>query len=158
MRVSLRFVAVSTAVLIIAYLVAGAAAYQLLTKPLYVGADAPFALYLRSESQPELWAHTTRWQFPMLLLRSALIALVLVPFRASLVQLSPLRRTVALAALFFVLLHLSAAAPSPSNLEGLVYVRPELLSLRAFLLTQPEMLAQALLSGAGIARWAARAG
>lgn len=150
----LRFIAVTTVVLMVAYLAAGAVAYQLLTKPLYVGPDAPFAQFLRSESIPELWAHTMRWQFPMLFLRSLVIALVLAPLRSALLPFSVLRRSAVLAAFFFVMLHFAAAAPSPSNLEGLVYMRPELVSLRAFLLTQPEMVAQSFLSGFGIAKWA----
>ena len=56
--------------------------------------------------------------------------------------------------LFFVLLHLAAAAPSPSNLEGIVYMRPELIGVVPFLLTQPEMLLQSLLFALGTGLWA----
>lgn len=78
------------------------------------------------------------------------------PFRQSLLGLSLRSRTLALFTLFFVLLHLAAAAPSPSNLEGLVYLRPELVGLEAFLLTQPEMLAQCSMMALGIAAWACK--
>lgn len=153
-RPAARFLLVTFLALTFAYLLAGGLAYQLLTKPFYVGPDALFTRYLRSEAEPELWAHTMRWQFPMLVLRGVLLAAVLLPFRAVLAEWSLLRRAGVLAALFFVTLHLAAAAPSPSNLEGVIYLRPELLTVRAFLLTQPEMIAQSLLAAFAIAKWA----
>ena len=53
-------------------------------------------------------------------------------------------------------LHLAAAAPSPSNLEGLVYMRLEFVGIEVFLLTQPEMIAQCLLMALGIGFWACK--
>lgn len=58
--------------------------------------------------------------------------------------------------LFFVWLHLAAAAPSPSNLEGIVFMRPELMGVVPFLLTQPQMTAQSLLFPWGGGLWACR--
>lgn len=135
----------------LAYLFVGAIAYALLTKQFYVGDDPIFTVFLRSESDPALWAHVMTWQFPMLLLRSLLIALVLLPFVTTLQAFSFKKRTVVLFALVFILIHIAAAAPSPSNLEGIVYIRPELISLEAFLLTQPEMIAQSLVFALGTA-------
>jgi hypothetical protein len=140
----------------VAYLVAGALAYQFLTKQFYVGDKAIFAGFLRSEADPAQWAHVMTWQFPMLLARSALIALALAPFRTALLSFTPTKRVLMLFVLFFVLLHLAAAAPSPSNLEGFVYMRPEFISVAAFLLTQPEMVLQSLLLALGTGLWAAR--
>jgi hypothetical protein len=140
----------------VAYLVAGALAYQLLTKRFYVGDAAIFAAFLRSEADPAQWRHVLVWQFPILLARSALIALSLVPFRAALLAFTPRRRVAVLFVLFFVLLHFAAAAPSPSNLEGIVYMRPELIGVAPFLLTQPEMILQSLLLAIGTGLWAAR--
>jgi hypothetical protein len=60
------------------------------------------------------------------------------------------RGALAVFGLVFVLQHLAAGAPSPSNIEGLLYMKPALISLRAFLLTQPEMLLQAILFAAGV--------
>ena len=152
----LRFVVKATVVSTAAYLVSGGLAYVLLTKRFYVGDHAVFAGFLRSEANPELWAHVTRWQIPILLARSLLISIVLLPFREVVSALAPLARTAVLFGLFFVLLHMAAAAPSPSNLEGLVYMRPELVGLDVFLLTQPEMIAQCLLMAVGIGLWACR--
>ena len=64
------------------------------------------------------------------------------------------KRVLVLFVLFFVLLHLAAAAPSPSNLEGIVYMRPELIGVLPFLLTQPEMVLQSLLFALGTGLWA----
>jgi hypothetical protein len=140
----------------VAYLVAGALAYQLLTKRFYLGDAAIFATFLRSEADPDQWRHVLAWQFPVLLARSALIAISLVPFRAALLSFTPRRRVVVLFVLFFVMLHFAAAAPSPSNLEGIVYMRPELIGVAPFLLTQPEMILQSLLLALGTGLWAVR--
>ncbi len=73
---------------------------------------------------------------------------------SALVRIQRLLRVWVLFVIFFVLLHLAAAAPSPSNLEGIVYMRPELLGVVPFLLTQPEMIAQSLLFAIGVGVWA----
>ncbi|MBK7859855.1 MAG: hypothetical protein IPJ65_14775 [Archangiaceae bacterium] len=151
-----RFVGKATLISVAAYLISGGLAYLLLTKRFYVGDHAVFAAFLRSEANPEQWAHVTRWQVPILLARALLIAIVLLPFREALSAHAPRRRLAVLFGVFFVMLHLAAAAPSPSNLEGLVYMRPELLGVDVFLLTQPEMIAQCLLMAIGIGLWACR--
>lgn len=152
---NLRFVVKSTVIYVIAYLIAGALAYQLLTKQFYVGDDPIFATYLRSESNPAEWAHANRWLVPGLLLRAILISLVLLPFVETLKKVAFLKRTGLLFALMFVLIHIAAAAPSPSNIEGLIYLKPELASVASFLLTQPEMIAQCLLFALGLS-WVIR--
>ncbi len=149
-----RFVLKVIVVASVAYLVAGALAYHLLTKRFYVGDAAIFARFLRSEADPAEWRHVMTWQFPMLLARGLLIAIALLPFRPALSSFAVPKRTATLFVLFFVLLHLAAAAPSPSNLEGIVYMRPELIGVAPFLLTQPEMLLQSLLFALGTGLWA----
>lgn len=151
-----RFVAKVAIVSSAAYLIAGGLAYQLLTKRFYVGDGAIFAGFLRSEDNPPEWAHVMRWQVPILVARGLLIALALVPFREALTSFAPWKRTLALFVLFFGPLHLAAAAPSPSNLEGLVYMRPQFVGIEVFLLTQPEMIAQCLLMAIGISAWACK--
>ena len=151
-----RFVLKVMLVSSVAYLIAGALAYQLLTKQFYVGEDAIFAKFLRSEADPKQWSHVMTWQFPMLLLRGLLISLALLPFRAALISFALRKRILVLFVLFFVLLHLAAAAPSPSNLEGIVYMRPEFMGVGPFLLTQPEMILQSLLFALATAVWACR--
>ena len=149
-RFVLKVILVSSA----AYLIAGALAYQLLTKRFYVGDAAIFARFLRSEADPTEWRHVMAWQFPILLARGLLIALALLPFRPALMSFARPKRALVLFVLFFVLLHFAAAAPSPSNLEGIVYMRPELMGVVPFLLTQPEMLFQSLLFALGTGFWA----
>ena len=139
-----------------AYLVAGGLAYQLLTKRFYVGDAAIFARFLRSEADPAAWRHVMTWQLPVLLARGLLVALALLPFRPALTSFALRKRIFVLGGLFFVLADFAAAAPSPSNLEGIVYMRPELIGLIPFLLTQPEMLFQSLLFAVGTAVWACR--
>ncbi len=142
-----------TLVYSLAYLFAGAIAYQLITKQFYVGDDAIFTTYLRSEANPSEWAHTNTWLFPILLLRAFLLSLILLPFTDTLRKFSFRKRALVLTAFVFIVAHLAAAAPSPSNLEGFVYMKPELFTLKAFLLTQPEMITQSLGFGL-LASWA----
>ena len=149
-----RFVLKVSLVSSVAYLIAGALAYHLLTKRFYVGDAAIFARFLRSEADPTEWRHVMAWQFPMLLARGLLISLALLPFRSALISFALPKRVLVLFVLFFVLVHLAAAAPSPSNLEGIVYMRPELIGVVPFLLTQPEMVVQSLLFALGTGVWA----
>jgi hypothetical protein len=151
----LRFIASSTAIYALAYLVVGAIAYQLITKQFYVGDNPIFNAYLRSESNAAEWAHTNLWLIPGLLLRALLISLVLLPFMETLKKMAFWKRTGVIFALMFVLIHIAAAAPSPSNIEGLIYMKPQLTGATSFLLTQPEMIGQCLLFALGLS-WVLR--
>jgi hypothetical protein len=152
---NLHFVAKSTGIYTLVYLVVGAVAYQLITKQFYVGDDPIFTAYLRSESNPAEWAHTNLWLVPGLLLRALLISLVLLPFVEALRKMAFWKRAGVLFAFMFVLIHLAAAAPSPGNIEGLIYMKSELSGLTSFLLTQPEMIAQCVLFALGLS-WVIR--
>ena len=148
---SIKFVTKTTLLYAFTYLFVGAIAYQLLTKQFYVGDGSLFTMFLRSESNPSQWTHVLQWQFPMLFLRSLLIALVIFPFINVLQTFSFKKRALVIFSLLFVLVHLAAAAPSPGNIEGFVYMRPELMSPKTFLLVQPEMIAQTILFALGTA-------
>ena len=119
-----------------------------------------YAMDLRSGTallaDPDQWRHVMTWQFPMLLVRGLLISLALLPFRSALISFPLRKRVFVLFLMSFVLLHLAAAAPSPSNLEGIIYMRPEFMGVGPFLLTQPEMILQSLLFALGTALWACR--
>lgn len=141
----LVFVAKSTIAYSLCYLIVGAIAYQLITKQFYIGDDPVFTAYLRSETNPAEWSHTNTWIIQGVLLRALLISMVLLPFVDELKRISFMKRVGILFSLLFVLTHLAAAAPSPSNIEGLIYMKESLVSINTFLLTQPEMIAQSLL-------------
>ncbi len=143
----IRFVIIIMVSYILAYLVAGGIAYQLITKQFYVGNDAVFTAYLRSEADAAQWTHASAWLFPVLAVRALLFGAVLLPFMSSIIRYTYKRRALILSAVVFILMHMAAAAPSPSNLEGFVYMRSELFTLKTFLLTQPEMIAQSLVFG-----------
>lgn len=149
------FVIKSTVTYALAYLVSGGLAYQLITKQFYVGDNPIFAGYLRSEANAAEWAHTSVWLVPGLLLRGLLISLVLLPFAETLRKIGFTKRVGLIFALMFVLIHLAAAAPSPSNIEGLVYMKPQFIGVGSFLLTQPEMILQCLLFALGLS-WVIR--
>lgn len=146
----LLVIAKSALIYSFAYLIVGAIAYQLLTKQFYVGDNPIFTAYLRSESNPSEWAHTNTWIFPGLLLRSTLISFVLFPFFETLKSMRFPKRTLVIFALMFILTHIAAAAPSPSNIEGLIYMKPALVNPLSFLLTQPEMVVQTAIYAVGL--------
>jgi hypothetical protein len=148
---SLTFVLKSTVIYSLAYLIAGGIAYQLLTKQFYVGDTQIFTAYLRSEASPAEWAHTNIWLVPGLLFRAFLISLVLLPFVETLKKMTFLKRSGVVFSFMFILIHIAAAAPSPSNIEGFIYMKPQLVSVKSFLLTQPEMIAQCMLFALGLA-------
>ena len=148
-RHAIKLVTGMTLIYAFSYLAVGALAYALITNQFYVGDNAVFTLYLRSESSPEQWSHVMAWQFPILFLRSLLIALVILPFVSTLRKMPFWKSSILIFAFLFVLTHLAAAAPSPGNLEGIIYMKPELLSAHIFLLIQPEMLVQTLLVAGG---------
>ena len=155
MRKEVGFLIKGTAVYALAYLVSGGLCYQLITKQFYVGDDPIFVAFLRSEANQAEWAHVNLWMVPAVVLRGALIAAVLLPFVETLRKMAFAKRTVRVFALMFVLTHLAAAAPSPSNIEGLVYMKPQLIGASPFVLTQPEMILQCLLFAIGLS-WAIR--
>jgi hypothetical protein len=155
MKNNIALVAKGVAIYSLAYLIAGGLAYGLLTKQFYVGDNPIFAGFLRSEDDATEWTHVNLWMIPALLLRGLLISVVLLPFKETLEKMTFTWRACVLSVLMFVLIHLAAAAPSPSNIEGLVYMKPQFIGVHPFLLTQPEMTLQCLLFALGLS-WAMR--
>lgn len=136
----------------ISYLIVGAIAYQLFYTPFWEGPAPLYAPFLRTMADPDLWQQAMTWQIPGQLLRGLLMALALFPILPKLEELSFARRYAFIAALFFVFAHLAASAPSPGNIEGALYMRPEFV-IPAFWASQPEMIAHSLFAGFLTARW-----
>jgi hypothetical protein len=134
------------------YLIVGAIAYQLFYKPFWEGPNPLYAPFLRTMATPALWEQAMAWQIPGQLLRGLLMALALIPILPALEQVSFARRYAFIAGLFFVFAHLAASAPSPGNIEGALYMRPEFVA-QGFLASQPEMIAHSLLAGFLIAKF-----
>ncbi len=155
MPISISIILKTIAAYVLAYLISGGLAYQLITKQFYVGDNPIFAGYLRSEANPAEWAHVNLWLIPGLLLRGLLIALVLLPIVGALKKMAFAKRVGVVFGLMFMLTHLAAAAPSPSNIEGLVYMKAQFTGAMPFLLTQPEMILQCLLFAVGLS-WVLR--
>ena len=131
------------AVHIVTYFVVGALAYQFLTKEFYVGPEPIFARFMRTEAEPALWSHVTKWFFPAQALRGLLIALALWPFLEALKSMSFSKRLAAIAGLYLLLGFWAAATAAPGTIEGLVYLRPEITTY-VHLKVQPEIIAQGL--------------
>jgi hypothetical protein len=141
-----RFVFVIIAAHTLAYLFAGGIAYQLITKELWEGESPLLSKYLRTPGNEELWNFAMIWQIPGQLVRALLIGLVLLPLYSSLKEWSGLKTFLFFSGLLFVLTHLSSAAPSSANIEGLVYMKPEFIQL-GFIKMQPEMILYSVIAG-----------
>jgi hypothetical protein len=127
----------------ITYFIAGALAYEFITKQFYQG-DMPTFAFMRSESDSQQWSHVMTWMLPGQLLRGALMGLVLLPFMGLLMRMPLIQKGFVIAALYFVFSHLAAAGPTPSNIEGFIYFKPEFFSAKTFFYTQPEIAVQSL--------------
>ena len=134
------------------YLIVGAIAFQLFYKPFWEGPSPLYAPFMRTMSEPALWEQAMLWQIPGQLLRGLLMALAISPVLFKLDEISFARRYAFIAGLFFVFGHMAASAPSPANIEGALYMRPEFVA-QGFWLSQPEIIAHSLLAGFLIARF-----
>ncbi len=134
------------------YFVAGAIFYQLLTKDFYTGPNPIFAAFMRTEAEPELWAHVTTWFLPAQILRGILMAAVLYPLFDTLKTWPFGKRFLWIASLYLVFAFWSAAGAAPGTIEGVVYMRPPITGF-VHLKVQPEIIFQgfglaALVAGA----------
>jgi len=125
------------------YFVAGAIFYQLLTKDFYTGPNPIFAAFMRTEAEPELWAHVVTWFLPAQILRGALMAAVLYPLFDTLKTWSFGKRFVWIGSVYLVFSFWSAAGAAPGTIEGMIYMRPPFTGL-VHLKVQPEIIAQGL--------------
>jgi len=155
MKTFLRFAVKVTVAHVVTYFVAGALAYQLLTKPFYVGPDAVFASFMRTEADPALWSHVMRWFLPGNMLRGILMALALFPFLDRLTSWPFGKRFLSLAGLYLIFGFWATAVAAPGTLEGMVYMRPEITPY-AHVTVQPEIVVQGLAFTAWLAWWVAR--
>lgn len=149
----IRFVLVIIISHTIAYLFAGGIAYQLITKDLWDVPNSLLSSYLRTPGDAELWNFAMVWQVPAQLLRSLLMGLVLLPLHNVLREWPFSKKFLFFSTLLFVLTHLSSSAPSPANIEGLVYMKPEFIQL-GFIRMQPEMILHSIIAGLIFARYA----
>ena len=125
------------------YFLAGAVAYQLLTKEFYVGTHPIFATFMRTEGEPQLFSHVVRWFLPAQILRGLLIAAVLYPFFDTLKVWPFVKRWLVIGALYIVLGFWAATVAAPGTLEGMVYLRP-FITPEVHLKVQPEIVLQGL--------------
>ncbi|MCS7186199.1 MAG: hypothetical protein RMK89_04505 [Armatimonadota bacterium] len=136
----------------VTYFVVGAIAYQLLTKPLYIGEKAIMATFMRTEDEPELWRHVMVWFFPAQILRGLLMALALFPFLDTLISWNWKKRFLVIAGIYIIFGFWASAVAAPGTIEGFVYLRPEF-TPSIHLTVQPEIVVQGLLMSSWLAHW-----
>lgn len=139
----------------VTYIVCGALAYFLLTKPLYMEGASLLSRFMRTEADPVLWSHVNAWLLPGQLLRGLLMAAALFPFLPTLAEWDFRRRFLAITGLYVVFGFWGASVAGVGNVEGLIYLRPEF-TWAMHLRVQPEILFQGAAFGAWVARWIRR--
>lgn len=139
---------------VVTYLIVGAAAYQLITKQFYEGANPIFSTFMRTQAEPHLWGHVMTWFIPGQILRGLLIAVVLYPFFGILNEWTFGKRFLTIAGLYLVLGFWASAVAAPGTIDGMIYMRPEI-TLYSHLIVQPEIVVQGLALAALIAWWMA---
>ena len=132
-----------TAAQVTTYFLAGVVFYQLLTKDFYTGPNPIFAAFMRTEAEPELWAHVMRWFLPAQILRGVLLAAVLYPLFDVLKTWSFAKRFLLIASLYLVFGFWAATVAAPGTIEGMVYLRPFITPM-VHLAVQPEIILQGL--------------
>ncbi len=135
---------------LVTYFIAGAVAYPFLTKQFYVGPDPLFAVFMRTEAEPDLWRHAMAWFIPGQILRGVIMAAALYPFFDALNNWTFRKRFLSLAGIYLVFAFWSSAVAAPGTIDGMIYMRPEFTAY-AHLAVQPEIIAQ----GLGLAAWVA---
>jgi len=148
----IRFTIIFILAHLISYLVMGGISYQLFYKPFWEGQNPLFAPFMRTIIEPELWKHTTVWQIPGQILRGLLMSIVLYPVLNKIIELSFIRRYLFIGGLLYIFAHFASSAPSPANIEGFIYMRPEFVNA-FFLKGQPEMIMYSLFAGFLISRF-----
>ncbi|MFN4179316.1 MAG: hypothetical protein ACK4I8_03300, partial [Armatimonadota bacterium] len=136
----------------VTYFIVGAIAYQVLTKPLYIGEHAVMATFMRTEAEPEIWRHVMIWFLPAQVMRGFLMAVALFPFLDALVGWNLAKRFLTIAGVYLIFGFWASAVAAPGTIEGLVYLRPEF-TLSVHLTVQPEIIVQGVLMSALIAYW-----
>lgn len=135
-----------------AYVIAGVSNQQWLSKDLYGGERALFAPFFRDMSDPAEQRRSGRLMVPAQLLRALLMSVVLYPLLDPIGRLPYGGRFAFLAGLMFVYADLAAATPFSNNIEGLIYLKPELTTRDVFLRVGSEAVVYSLLFGA-VAAW-----
>jgi hypothetical protein len=135
-----------------AYVVAGVLNQQLVSKHLYGGERALFASFFRDMEDPAEARRTARLMIPAQLLRAVLLSAVLYPLLDPIGDLSFGVRYAVLAGLMFVYTDLASATPFSNNIEGIVYLQPNLTTWDVFWRIQSEAVVYSLLFG-GFAAW-----
>lgn len=138
------------AVHLVAYVVAGLLS-QMFSQDVY-GEEGVLSGYLRDLSRPDERQRQGLVMVPAQLARAVLMALVLVPLLEPLREMSFGLRGLFLGGLMFVYSDIAAAVPFTNTIEGLVYLKPELVSRSAFWTVQAEGIIYAVLFGLG-ATW-----
>lgn len=147
-----RFILVIIIAHTLSYIIAGGIAYQLINKEFWEGSSPLLSVYLRTPVDQNLWNHVMIWQIPGQLVRALLFAIVLLPIFDSIKPWGFLKKFTFFSTLFFVFTHFASAVPSPANIEGLIYMKPEFIQL-GFTKMQPEMILYSIIVGLIIAQF-----
>jgi len=146
MKRALRFVAAFAFAQVIAYWISDSLANPLQYKSVLADGGPILGSFMRLPGEGKVWQHAAMWGLPAQFVRGILIAIVLLPFVKVFTGYKFWKRVAVLTSMHFVLTHFASSSPSGSNIEGFVYLRPELIDA-TFWAGQPKIILQGLLLG-----------
>ena len=141
----IKFILLFTIAHAVSYSLAGAIALRF-SKDIYEGKDR-LCDYKKDMADEKERKHVAKYFFPAQILRGLLMGLVLLPLLSAIGELTMIKQFIVFAGLMFVYTHISAAAASPDNIEGLLIFKNKYLVRKTFLKFQLEMVMYSIFLG-----------
>ena len=142
----LVFTALFVVAHVAAYITAGAVTYPLVYKGWHAGEGSLYGAFLRDMTDDTERRRNGLLLLPTQIARATLMSLVLYPLLGALGDLGTLTQFLVMFGLMYVYTDLAAATPFSNTIEGIVYMRGEIIR-RAFWPTQIEAVLYATLMG-----------
>ncbi len=121
-----------------AYFIAGIIAYNI-SQDLYQGKNRLLD-YLVDPNQEGEAKFTLKKVLPAQIIRSLLMSIILYPLLGAITKLSFTIKFLFFTGLMLIYTDLTSTPPFPSNIEGLVYMKPKYIKKKTFWKTQTEMI------------------
>ncbi|MDZ4725222.1 MAG: hypothetical protein SH817_03650 [Leptospira sp.] len=144
MKTHLKIVASYIICHLISYFAVSIPYYHLVMKGYYSGVNAPFAKFLVTESNTELWIRAMSLFFPVQILSAVLFSVLLISLYDWMLRQSFLKSVFIVFWCKGIIGGLASVLPSPGTLEGYLFMIPEITN-QIHILVAIEVSLQALL-------------
>lgn len=151
-KLILPFIFKITVVNVLSTFLVGSIFFLFLTKGMYTGDDGSYSGFMRNPEESDQWIHVSRWFFLGQVIKGILMGLALLPFYYTLMEMKRSKRFLVLLGIYVIFGFWAAFVAAPGNIEGLIYLKPDI-GLKGHLFIQPHMLLQALLISGWLSMW-----